>query len=91
MNMSIMGNIRTPKERKPPPEYTTADESYQGREEESNGPHQDSPPHPQSEDKMEKAAPAGQLVVREPDLWGIVSMIIHNFLWLPKSPLQGVW
>ncbi len=28
------------------------------------------PPHPQSEDPMEVAGPAGQLVVREPDLWG---------------------
>ncbi len=46
MSMNIMGNMQTPKERKHPPEYTTADESYQNREEESNGLHQDPPSSP---------------------------------------------
>jgi hypothetical protein len=41
--MNIMGSIRTPKERKHTPEYTTADEGYQTREKESNGFHQDPP------------------------------------------------
>ncbi len=52
-----------------PPEYTTADEGYQGGEGDNNGVHQ-GPPQPRSEDPMETAEQAGQLVVREPDLWG---------------------
>ena len=42
--MNITGNVQTPRERRHPPEYTTADEGYQTREEENNGYHQD-PPH----------------------------------------------
>ena len=75
-----------------PPEYTTADEGYQTREEEDNGYHQDPPPYPQSEDSMEVAGPAGQLVVREPDLWGDSQHDYPQlFMATQISPLQGIW
>jgi hypothetical protein len=80
-------------EETPPPEYTTADEGYQTREEGNNGYHPDPPPYPQSEDPMEVAGPAGQLVVREPDLWGDSQ---HDYPQLFMAtqfppPLQGIW
>ncbi len=65
--MSIMGNIRTPKERKPPlntPQPTRATRVGKKKVPDSI----EIPPHPQSEDPMEIAGPAGQIVVREPDL-----------------------
>ena len=53
-----------------PPEYTTADEGYQGGEGDNNGLHQGPPPQSSFEDPMETTEPTGQLVVREPGPWG---------------------
>ena len=69
-----------------PPEYTTADEGYEGGEGENDTTQGHSTIHGtetrnagnlvecgsngDTEDHMEISSPAGQLVLREPDIWG---------------------
>ena len=69
-----------------PPEYTTADEKYEGGEGEYDTPQGRPTIHGtetrnagnlvewgsngDTEDHMEISSPAGQLVLREPDFWG---------------------
>ena len=68
-----------------PPEYTTADEGYEGGEGENDTPQGRPTIHEtetrsagnlvewgsngDTEDHMEISSPAGQLVLREPDFW----------------------
>jgi hypothetical protein len=50
------------------------------------------PLHPQSEDPMEISRPAGQLVVREPDVWGNSQHDFHQLFMAPQiPPFQEVW
>ncbi len=90
--MNITGNIRTPKESKHPPlsksQPTRATRLGKRKITDSIK----TPTYPQSEDPMEVAGPAEQLVVREPDLWGDSQHDYPQLFWLPNSPpLQGVW
>ncbi len=49
------------------------------------------PPLPQSKDPMEIVGPAGQLVVREPDIWGDSQRDYPQLFMATQIPLQGVW
>ncbi len=68
--MNITGNIRTQKDRKHPPLNTPQPTRATRLGKRKITDSIKIPPYPQSEDPMEVAGPAGQLVVREPDLWG---------------------